>query len=693
MTNSKLSEVERLDESLAQYIDDESRMAIWGTAQRVIDSVRPALIEGNMRTVMVLGYVQSGKTTSMSTLMALACDEGVDVIIALLGTTTLLLDQNANRLSTALGISSRDDYRWTEMRNPSSKSDGQQLLEWVGKQRTIFIPLLKHAKRIDSLRLLLSNPKLSNRRILIIDDEADQASLNTLVNSAGESRTFQSIVDLRNVCSNHAYVQFTATPYALLLLDESNPLYPDAVEILEPGRGYTGGKQFFIDAKQNVIHSIPVGDEQNAQLPISLPKSLREALAAFLVGAAELLAKSPSNAPISMLIHPSSKTAVHERYRFLIQNYFEDLREVAEELNYLEELPQEFKRQRKILNGQVPNIVEDVEFIYHLRLVIREINLSLLNSTTSLQRINWNESPVHVLIGGNKLDRGFTVEGLTVTYMNRPASDQVDTTEQRARAYGYRGEYLPFCRFYASTRTINLLTDVVLTELDLRQELEDAVLRGESVREWSRSIGLLMPEGSKPTRDAVVASVTMDQLGWHYVRRPDLDPKSIEVNQGIITETGLFSSPMAPYGRLQFQTTEISKNDLISNVLGPWKSAGFSPNWQRDHLIEVITRSLRAIDKVSLVLIDVEDGSKRRSKVREWRNETGFVNIFQGRDNSSVSTVSNYLGDRGIGEMAFARGELMVQIHQLRIKGDSLERDLLVPAIFLGNRRLFRMNS
>jgi len=102
---------------------------------------------------------------------------------------------------------------------------------------------------------------------------------------------------------------------------------------------------------------------------------------------------------------------------------------------------------------------------------------------------------------------------------------------------------------------------------------------------------------------------------------------------------------------------------------------------------------LRFIEKVTLVLVNVEEEGERRAKSREWRNETGFVNIFQGRDNASTGVDPGYIGDRGLAEKAFQERELMVQIHQLRLKGDSLNRELLVPAIFLGNRRLFRNNS
>jgi hypothetical protein len=687
--NLRLTERERLDEVLADGIDVKSRTSIWDTSRRVMDAVRPGLFEGARRTAMVLGYVQSGKTTSMSTLMALASDDGVDIVVALLGTTTLLLDQNASRLSGALGIRERVDYRWTELTNPTSKSDCRQIVDWVSKGRTVFVPILKHAKRIDALSSVLEDPRLSARRILIIDDEADQASLNTQIRLAGESRTHKAIVNLRMTCTNHAYVQFTATPYGLLLLDREDPLFPDVVEFLEPGAGYTGGKQFFIDSRESLIHSIPRGDEQGAQLPICLPRSLRSALASFLIGAADLVAQDVNNAPVSMLINPHAKTAVQERYRFLLQNYLEDLRDATDLTESIRDLGIEFQEQAEALNARLVEHLDPCTVFATFKRVVREAHISLLNSTTDLERVRWNESPIHILIGGNKLDRGFTVEGLTVTYMNRVASDQIDTTEQRARAFGYRGEYLPYCQFYASTRTIDLLTDVVRTEIDLREEIADALLRGESIRDWSETIGLLLPEGSKPTRDAVVAAVTVDQLGWHYVRRPSSDPDAKSTNAQTVRDLGLFDAAAVNYGRLQFSTVEIDAKTLVHNVLERWRVPDFSPNWQHEHLLSSIARTAKFADRVMVVLLDVEVEGQRLPREREWRDETGFVNIFQGRDNR-FNPASDYPGDRAIGEAAFAAGNIMLQIHRIARKDGVGNEEFLVPAIFLGNRRQVR---
>ena len=139
--------------------------------------------------------------------------------------------------------------------------------------------------------------------------------------------------------------------------------------------------------------------------------------------------------------------------------------------------------------------VDDQTFAHKLKFVLAQAMTWLVNSAADINKIDWHVSPVHVLVGGNKLDRGFTVEGLTVTYMNRPASPQVDTLEQRARAFGYRGDFLPYCQFFASKKTIRSLTEIVHTEEDLRARLHDHIDSGGSVHTWAREIGLVLPDG------------------------------------------------------------------------------------------------------------------------------------------------------------------------------------------------------
>src|SRR5690606_19001657 len=98
-----------------------------------------------------------------------------------------------------------------------------------------------HHGRIEDAAAVLTAGAVGNARVLIVDDEADQVSLNTRVNSNGESATYRSIRKLRSNFQRHLYVQYTATPYAPLLLEVEDFLSPDFVELLDPGPAYIGG--------------------------------------------------------------------------------------------------------------------------------------------------------------------------------------------------------------------------------------------------------------------------------------------------------------------------------------------------------------------------------------------------------------------------------------------------------------------
>ena len=97
-----MSEIDRLDKVLAPTIDDETRAGIWESVSEILDQGPPEGTSGQS-TVLALGYVQSGKTTSITALAAAAADTGYQVIVALLGSTNLLLDQNSERLEASLG--------------------------------------------------------------------------------------------------------------------------------------------------------------------------------------------------------------------------------------------------------------------------------------------------------------------------------------------------------------------------------------------------------------------------------------------------------------------------------------------------------------------------------------------------------------------------------------------------------------
>lgn len=540
------AEAGRLDAQFANGLSVEARRNIWTSVASILDS-GPTGSRPDLDTGLALGFVQSGKTTSITALMAAAADAGYRVIVAFLGSTNLLLDQNQSRIDRAIGISDRSDYRWVMEPSPSGNRKSQVIADRLDLGRTVFIPVLKHAGRIDKLADVLSRIDLSDIPVLIVDDEADQASLNVGSDSKLMSRTYEAITNLRYVTPKSLYVQYTATPYAPLLLDPSDHLLPQFVEFLQPGEGYTGGKEFFVDHADQVVRNVPSLEEQSTRAPIELPRTLLTALANFFAGTAMLLHADPEAAPVSMLVHSTHRNDIQSRYHHLLERQIRDWREAVANASDVSELPAVLLSERNLLRDAGAADTDDETFLERLRFVVRETVTWLVNSTEAVNKVNWNVSPVHILVGGNKLDRGFTVEGLTVTYMNRKPSNQVDTLEQRARAFGYRGDLLPYCQFFASKRTVQVLRDVVFTEYDLRTRLQDHLEEGGSVETWGREIGLLLPPGTKPTRANVVTeSLTSRPDGEacaHPHSRPPTFPRTAH------------SSPNSAFSLLRRRTT------------------------------------------------------------------------------------------------------------------------------------------
>lgn len=681
-------EAQRVDLVLknGMSLGSDTREGIWASAGRILAHGPLSDSGAPNQTGLALGYVQSGKTTSITSLIALAADHGYRIIIALLGVTNLLLDQNSDRIVKALSLDDRRDYKWVPLKNPAGTSGGREIRHWLDRDRTILIPVLKHAGRIRSLADALDRASVHEVPVIIIDDEADQASLNTRAREKEVSNTYGAIALLRQSVPQHLYVQYTATPYAPLLLAPDDKLSPEFVEILQPGPGYTGGREFFVDHASRVVKPIPTLDEQPPKgMPIQLPGSLIQALGTFIAGSALLMAHEQVAPPISMLIHSTYKTDVQARYRFLIERKVRLWRKDAE----LGQLPPEVSAGRHELVQAGATDISSDDFHAHTLVVLREATLWLVNSASDVQKVQWHIAPIHILVGGNKLDRGFTVEGLTVTYMNRPASPQIDTLEQRARAFGYRGDLLPYCQFYATPRTLDVLRDIVFTEYDLRAELEDWIANGSSVADWARHIGLMLPEGTKPTRESVIEAMSLFNdapSGWHSLRRPDLSLGGIAHNRALVEGMRLVDAPPVPYGRVSHPTLMLPLRDVLKHVLEPWSTASYSPSWRHDDILQYLRRRDEQGLAVPVLLMEQPGG---RPRVRRWDPQLGFVNLFQGRDIGYRPNSGMYPGDQQVIDVDAHPDQVILQVHRV-VPASSEFGELFTLAIRLGSKVVAR---
>lgn len=242
-------------------LNEEEFSSVLATAIDILSQCPNPLGEAQSISGLALGKVQSGKTLSYTTLIALAVENGYRNIIVIAGTKNPLLEQNFNRLEGDLGLSeSGGNERLRCFRNPDiSRLSDLRSIHRLGMSALYVI--LKNRARIDNLRELLRSPEIDrNLPTLIIDDEGDEASLNTRFRRQGRSAIYASISSLREVMPKHAYVAYTATPQANLLQQRLSTLTPNFCALIEPGTGYCGGSVYFGDNINDFVR--PVTDDE-----------------------------------------------------------------------------------------------------------------------------------------------------------------------------------------------------------------------------------------------------------------------------------------------------------------------------------------------------------------------------------------------------------------------------------------------
>jgi hypothetical protein len=256
--------------------------------------------------------------------------------------------------------------------------------------------------------------------------------------------------------------------------------------------------------------------------------------------------------------------------------------------------------------------------------------------------------------------------------------------EQRARAFGYRLDLLPYCQFFATKRTVNVLRDVVFTEYDLRAKLQDHVEEGGTISSWGKEIGLLLPADTRPTRPNVVQALSRTGTGWHSLRRPALSDRARSHNEGLVVNVGLFEAPRVDYGRLQHRTLHLPLAQVLSELIEPWETLSYSPGWRQDEILDALTRNPHQDALVPVLLLD-DDGSAR---TRKWDDGLGFVNLFQGRDVNPKPGEPFYPGDRAIPDVENQPDTVVVQVHRVQRRNRNDGFEIFAPAIYLGQRAI-----
>jgi hypothetical protein len=502
---------------------------------------------------MVMGYVQSGKTFNFTTVCALARDNGYPLVIVITGISKPLLDQSNKRLQRDLRLLTRDDRKWLHVtidtRGPSpAQRIADALEDWrdesVPEQRRqgVLITVMKNHRNLAALVQALMSVPLAGVPTLIIDDEGDQASLNYLVGRGRESTTYRQIGRLRALLPTHRFIQYTATPQAPLLINIIDALSPSFAEVLTPGSAYTGGRIFFSPAGlAQYVRTIPateiIGPSQQLSAP---PPSYRQALATFFIGVAagELADNAVGNR--SMMVHPHQTTTLHANYHIWATALKSDWQQAlaASEDNESRLLVTALLRAAyDDLRTTVADLPPWDDILRTLPRAIRRTSIWEVNAAGGqTPTIPWQETYAHILVGGQAMDRGFTVEGLTVTYMPRGIGDgNADTVQQRARFFGYKQRYLGYCRVWLESIVRDSFRDYVEHEEHMRRKLIAHAESGRPLREWKRAF--FLTDALRPTRQQVVdVAYRRGNHGTRWVdpTRPHDLPDVIAANNALI---------------------------------------------------------------------------------------------------------------------------------------------------------------
>jgi hypothetical protein len=608
----------------------------------------------------------------MEMVAALAKDNGFRIVVLIAGVTTNLVEQSVERMDQHLRIGA-GGYEWVMFTNPRIDARGQLeglLHEWRQHpnhepgSRVLFITVIKNASRLRALAQLLSSVNLTATPALVFDDEADQASMNTRPNAPRPSPVYQAIDEVRATLPHHTLLQYTATPQAPLLISRIDSRSADFAGLVSPGQGYVGGQTFFRDRVQDFVSTIPDADILDPDnLPPDPPPSLITALQIFFVGvaAAYVQVGSPTRHR-SMLIHPHQRRNAHHAYLRWVELLKRDWVNTISAANDPDrpQLLREFEAAHAELSRTVRDLPTFEDIIRRLPAAITRAIPTIVNSDNG-NEIPWSNGYAHILVGGEKLGRGYTVRGLTVSYMPRgPGGWTADTIQQRARFFGYHARptnnYLDYCRVYLHRDVRDVYVAYIEHEEDVRGQIRQG--RGQPLQDLKRAF--FLDARLRPTRHNIMQRLYRRPLtvGWFEQRAPQAAPNDGADNAALVT---------ALLGRLQLQPDELGRHfyadvdlrDLVRNFL-----IDFECPYEHDEVyICAIRLVLGAVaDRADappcrLVFMD----HQRAPRVRTVSSETGTVDLQQGR--SSSDDPDRYPGDRHVRVNAADR--VTIQIHTL----------------------------
>lgn len=460
---------------------------------------------------MVVGHVQSGKTMNYSSLICKAADAGYKFIVVIAGDKNNLRNQTQKRIneyfigkdaignSVGVGISDKNDrakmpISLTTESSDFNKKDAEKNSQGINFDNVvtpIVLVIKKNYRTLENIIEWLKNQYNNSiaHPMLVIDDEADYASINTK-DENDPTKINKLIRTLLNLFEKSSYVAYTATPFANIFINDeylghdelSKDLFPsDFIYALDAPSNYFGAEKIFIDNKEKYIveiddyeDKIPFKHRQDLEID-ELPKSLYEAINTFCINCAirHLRGQMGHN---SMLVHISRFVATNHKIYFKIDEYLQKIKDDFKAYGKLDDLASQSQIIRDFCHLIENKFIEDFsarEIICKITEIIDTINVKEEHSASNNRLEYRNDIAANVIaVGGMALSRGFTLEGLSVSYFIRNTIFY-DTLMQMGRWFGYRDNYDDLCKIYMHSEVSDNFTQIIEATNELMDKFRE----------------------------------------------------------------------------------------------------------------------------------------------------------------------------------------------------------------------------
>ena len=434
---------------------------------------------------LFMGNVQSGKTAQILGVISKIAERDIPFFIFLTTDNVYLHKQTFERVNFSFDFSIN-----------CHEFDDVKFLSW-DLQKPLILVLKKNTNILKKWKNLIGGKSnLIGRPIVIIDDEADASSLNTLVNRNKVSTINGHLAEIKKLFSSSLYIELTATPQSVLLQSSISGWKPQFVYYFPPGDGYIGGNLLFsIPTPYAIEFTKEFEFEEIAKNVSVLPEGLKTALLNYLIIVAHF--KNLGHGTCNFLIHPSVRISHHESFAEQIGEALNDFFYAINDNHENKQLFDELKIIWSKLQITQPDITPFEDILPIVNNILNEVlvKIVVLNSNTPIDidyGIGYN-----IIVGGNSLGRGITIPNLQVVYYCRKAKKyQADTYWQHSRIFGY--DRIPgLIRVFIPPTLFKIFSSINESNNILINQIRDKGLDG---------IQIILPENILPTRKNVVAN-------------------------------------------------------------------------------------------------------------------------------------------------------------------------------------------